>query len=328
MADPNEIRPFDWRDLTLLHRVRDRGLCLTSRLAYTRGPHALQHALLDVINPGRTTVTLVARAGAGVDLSSVGQISLTDEDPQAHVTFVSPAEIFEQSRAIRLLEALAHAAGERGAHNLIAEADEDSQAFISLRRAGFAIYARQRIWRLGEATTLPEDREPGAWRAERPADEAAVQGLYTDLVPALVQQVEAEPRSDGHGLVHWHENELLGYLHIERGPLGIWIQPYFHPAAEKLDRLLASYLVEFAAGESRPWHLCVRSYQGSVNATLQSLGFEPYRDQAVMVKRLAAAVRQSALARLPQLEGTRPEPTAPFMKVERANAVREAGRES
>jgi hypothetical protein len=45
---------------------------------------------------------------------------------------------------------------------------------------------------------------------------------------------------------------------------------------------------------------------------LERLGFEPFNDQAVMVKRLTAAVRHPVRAPLPALEGTQPEPTAPF----------------
>jgi len=47
------IRELDWRDLPLLHRVRDRGICPDSQLAFTRGANAFQNALLDVFIPGR-----------------------------------------------------------------------------------------------------------------------------------------------------------------------------------------------------------------------------------------------------------------------------------
>jgi hypothetical protein len=40
-----------------------------------------------------------------------------------------------------------------------------------------------------------------------------------------------------------------------------------------------------------------------------------------MVKRLAASVRRPALASLPALEGTRVEPTAPFIPMEKHEPV-------
>ena len=55
------VRPVDVRDLRLLHRVRRDGLCLDAQVAYTRGPQALQTALLDVLTPGRATPPSVPR---------------------------------------------------------------------------------------------------------------------------------------------------------------------------------------------------------------------------------------------------------------------------
>ena len=64
------IRELDWRDLPLLHRVRDRGICPDSQLAFTRGAHAMQNALLGPFTPGKSAVTLVSRNG---DIEAVGQ---------------------------------------------------------------------------------------------------------------------------------------------------------------------------------------------------------------------------------------------------------------
>ena len=38
--------------------------------------------------------------------------------------------------------------GERGALRLLADVDEQTLAFEALRKCGFAIYNRQRVWRL------------------------------------------------------------------------------------------------------------------------------------------------------------------------------------
>ena len=47
------IRPFDMRDLPQFARVKDRGLCLASQLAFTRGPQALQAVLVDACSGAR-----------------------------------------------------------------------------------------------------------------------------------------------------------------------------------------------------------------------------------------------------------------------------------
>ncbi|MEW6567315.1 MAG: hypothetical protein AB1449_03940 [Chloroflexota bacterium] len=331
------IRPFDWRDLALLHRLRDRGLCLDSEQAYTHGAHALQHALLGAFTPGGGTATLVARPSEPGLEPAIAQLLQRNGDPVARVTYFAPHEALLQPSGQSLLEGLCQAAGARGARNLIAEADEDSLAFEGLRQAGFAIYARQQIWRLppqaearrpGDspqaerpparrprpaARRKPEaDRSLTMWRGETSRDRPAIHLLYLNLVPALVQQIEPPPSRSGRGLVHWREGELLGYIELASGPRGIWIQPFFHPAAERSEELIAAFLRQLDNGRGRPVHACVRSYQGWMNCHLERLGFELCEGQAVMVKRLAAAARRPALAPLPALEGKQPEPTAPF----------------
>ena len=310
------IRPIDWRDLALLHRLRNEGLCLDSHLTYTSGRHPLQNALLDVLTPGRRTSTLVARPEEVGECHAVGQMRRRANQPYARLTFIGPIEILTQPRCIELLDALNQSAGERGAHHLIAEVDETNTVFESLRQAGYATYARQRIWRLtgsplGDTTPLD-----AAWRLEVGSDGPAIQSLYHNLVPALVQQVEPPPAINNHGFVHWDKGELLGYLDVARGSRGVWVQPYFHPAAERIDDLLAGFLVQYSYHPSKPIYVCVRSYQGGLSQSLEHLGFEPFSDQAVMVKRLTAAVRHPARAPLPALEGTQPEPTAPFSSIE------------
>jgi hypothetical protein len=319
MPETPTFRPLDWRDIPLLHRIRDSGLCFDSELAYTSGPHALQNALFGVFNPGRSTLTVVGRVE---NQALVGQILHDNSQPHARLAFIGPAEIVNDSACERLLEALAQTAGENGAHNLIAEVNEHSPAFECLREAGFAIYARQRIWRLnesGDATApLPDHQPPRSpsWRPETSADETPIHFLYVNLVPGLVQQAEPPPHRTGRGMVYWSGGDLLGYLDIDRGPLGDWIQPYFHPAAEEPEALLGDYIARTNPRRRVPLYVCVRSYHGWLRTPLERLGFEVDSDQAVMVKRLAASVRRPALVPLPALEGTRPEPTAPFIPME------------
>ncbi|MEE9216366.1 MAG: hypothetical protein V3U32_02925 [Anaerolineales bacterium] len=305
------IREFDWRDLPLLHRVRDRGLCPDSQLAFTRGARAMQNALLDPFIPGKSAITLVSRNG---DIEAVGQCIYRSDAPNARLSFFGPEEALDHDTGLKLLESLAAAVGEHGAPNLVADLDERSEAFERLRSAGFAIYARQRIWRLDDTDDHFEQLEGDIWRAENSKDTTAARSLYHNIVPGLVRQVEPPPTRPGHNLVYWREGELLGYLDIERGSLGTWVQPYFHPAVEDFQGLLGDYLREVP--RDRPVYVCVRSYQSWMSGPLERMGFGPSVDQAVMVKRLAIGVRRQAASPLPAVEGTYPEPTAPIARIE------------
>jgi hypothetical protein len=309
------IRPFDWRDLGLLRRARDHGLCLDSQLAFTRGPNTLQTLLLDMITPGRSACTFVARPDEDHDRKAIGQILHHPGESHARISFIGPADAMSSPNIDRLLDVLSLAAGERGALHLIAEVDEESSIFEKIRNAGFAIYARQRIWRLEGKPDLNPTSRSTLWRSETEADEIAINHLYLNIVPALVQQVELPPRVDRGDFVHCNEDELLGYLDIERGPLGVWVDPYFHPAVENLDELLISFLERYNDNQKRPLYFPVRSYQGWIGHALERIGFEPYSDQAVMVKRLAVLIRKPAIASLPAVEGTHPEPTTPFAHI-------------
>jgi len=314
MTEPAAVRPLDWLDLPALHRVRARGLCLHAEVAFTRGPQTLQTALLDMLTPGRPTHTLVAPGSNGGEPTAIGQILQREASGPARLTFLGPAEALAHASGSRLLDALSQAAGRRGAHNLIADVDEHSPAFECLRLAGFAIYARQRIWR-HDAQPAPAPRGGGnLWRPETAADGSALQALLANLIPGLVQQVETIPARYRRGFVYWDEDELRGYLDVERGPLGTWLQPYLHPAVETIDPLLAALVRELDGRAGRPMYVCVRSYQGWMSGPLTRFGFEACADQAVMVRRLAAVERAAERVARPALE-RHPEPTAPIARI-------------
>jgi hypothetical protein len=304
------IRPFDWRDLGLLHRVRSRGIVLAAQLACTRGPQALAGVILDAFSGGRSPATLVARSDG---LAGLGQLLHRPGQPHARLAFLAPAEIVDAAVGTTLLEALSRSAGERGAHHLIAEVDEGSPVFERLRQIGFAIYARQRIWKLADRPKPPATAQGNSpWRPETASDLSSIRNLVQTLVPPLVQQVEPLAERSGAGLVHSPAEDILAYLEIERGPLGTWAQAYFHPAAESARALLEAFLAGLPEPQRRPLYMCVRSYQSWMNRSLQELRFEPVSDQAVMVKRLAVRVPEATLAAERRLAAARPEPTAPI----------------
>jgi hypothetical protein len=310
------IRPLEVFDLPLLHRVRHDALCLDAQRAFTHGPQAWQHILRDVITPGGSACTLVFRPNGKDEQGAVGQFLHRPDQAQARLIFLAPNSALSEPAAVELLEVLSQAAGERGAHSLIAEVDEENPVFISLRRAGFAVYARQRIWRLEGDAPSDLEAESSAWRISIPGDEAAARMLYHSLVPAMVQQVEPPPLRIGRSQVHWHRHEMHGLLDIERGPRGMWVEPFIHPAAEQVGGLMQAFIAQQGSGRDRPLYICVRSYQAWIGLQLEKLGFSPWSDQAVMVKRLASPLRVQASDSLSALDGTYPEPTAPVLRTE------------
>jgi hypothetical protein len=308
------IRTLDWRDLAVLHRMRSQGLCLDSKLDCTRGPDAFHDALLDPFSRRRSTYTLIDRSDDNDQAISVGQFTHHSEQVFAHLTFLGPTDALSQPSGMNLIEALSQAAGSQKIQHLIAEIDENSPAFENLRRAGFAVYARQRIWQQTGPTSLNMEKTNLEWRPECESDVSAIRNLYHNLVPGLVQQVETPPSSNDRNLVYWHHNELLAYLDLKGGSRGIWAQAYIHPAMERTQDLLTGLLAHLEFTSKKPIYFCVRSYQAGLNFGLQGLGFQPCSDQAVMVKRLTAMIRNRVPTTLRAIEGTQPEPTAPIAR--------------
>ncbi len=310
------IRPFDWRDIVLMRRARPLGICMDSQLAHTGGTHVFQNALLDPLRPHSQACTLVARPEDSMHEPIIGQIHFHNKARQARLAFLGPASAISTMIGAQILDELSRAAGKQGAHALIAEIHENEPAFESLRRAGFAVYARQRIWSLDRIPGVADPALDKAWRLESETDKASVLNLVSSLVPGLVQQIEPPSTLNDKGLVYWSEGELLGYLNVHYGNKGIWVQPYFHPAAELSDPLLSGFILALNPSKSHPLYICVRSYQGGLAGAFERLGFQSCESQAVMVKRIAKPVGEEAQYRKQVLEGTQPEATTPILSGE------------
>jgi hypothetical protein len=211
-----------------------------------------------------------------------------------------------------VVERLAVEAAGRGAHNLIAEVSEDSAEFEALRTAGFAVYARQSLWKL--AGTLPAMHNPVPLHPAGSADVIGVGTLFTNIVPRLVQQVEPVP-NHRRGYVMKRSDELIAFLDVRRGPLGIWVEPFLHPEAYDLsEALLLTCLHGIPNRNERPVYVCVRRYQDWLQDILAQAGFEALGSQAVMVKRLVKRVTEP-LRPLPAMEGKVPNTPTPISRV-------------
>jgi hypothetical protein len=260
--------------------------------------------------PGAGAPTLVWRDGTR---AGFGQLRHRPGEEQARALFIAPNWSPDNAAWLPLVERLAVEAGVRGGHNLIAEVEETSGEFEALRLAGFAIYARQTIWRLnGELAAAPVLPGAGGARPAAAADALAVSTLYANLVPRLVQQVEPAPKP-GQGYAYERDGELIAFLEVKRGPTGLWVEPYLHPEADnRADAILNAglHLLANANRAGRPIYICVRRYQDWLQSVLQAAGFDYLGSQAVMVKRLVARIAEPALKPLPALEGNAPTPIA------------------
>ncbi len=299
-----EARRFHLRDLPLVSRLKSRGISLDSETYLAHGLHTVGDAALSRVPLADLgTPTLVARAG---ETQVIGQLRHKQGESHAHIVFISPALSNGSSGALesawlRLLDALAQAAGQRGAHTIHAEVDENSAVFEALRRAGYAPYAQQDIWR----------REPGPPPGQTPTialcridehDMPAVRHLHAQMVPQLAQQADPAPPSGG--LAAYQEGRVCSYVGYTAGNRGLYLRPYLHNSAKKLARaVLETTLLLLPVSCRVPVYCSVRQYQGWLGATLEALGFEPWARQTVLVKHTVAHIQRPAFAPLPSVQG-------------------------
>ena len=311
------IRPFGLRDLSLLRHYRNHGLFLDSTRVLIHGPMMVpMGALISFIGPSLRIFTYVCENKAEPIKHIIGQVSYTSGSSYARLSFFAPEDALDQPELTALTEYIVTEMGQLGVFHLLADVDESNRVFHILHRAGFAIYARQRIWRL-DGEPLGETDE-ASWRASRLRDAIGMRSLYCNVVPGLVQQVEPLPKKDLKGVVYYQNGELLAFVELKYGTKGIWVQPFVHPDTQGFDRHLGYLLHDLPGRRDRPLYICIRSYQSWLESAVEAMGAQPGPQQAVMVRHLAISRRVKETLAIPSINGKRVEPTAPVIHIENA----------
>jgi hypothetical protein len=323
------VRPFDWRDFPALHRYRHHCLFLDSTRVLTQGPSLVPvGTLFSYFALTSGIFTYQSHENNGSRPALIGQVIHPSGSPSAHLSFLAPKTALDSPALPALLDRLTKEIGERGAYHILADVEEDDPAFELLRRAGFAIFARQRTWKFADkppvskpfSGEIPLDPPNGAriqqavltpWKTGTSRDLISVRALYCNLVPGLVQQIEPSPLGRPQGLVYREGSDVMAYIEIKSGAHGIWMQPFIHPDMDNLPGRLVNLLQNLVFRRSRPVYLCIRSYQAWLESAVEDLGAEPGPCQVVMVKRLALPLKAALRYALPTLERGQPDISAP-----------------
>lgn len=285
------IRPLDLLDLPALYRYRGEAISLDTARLLTRGNPLGAMGLMAYLNPDRHLYSAVASEN---EATLLGGISQNNGDSFAKLLYLAPAGQLTHPGLPALVEHLTAEAGEWGSFHVLAEVDETSEAFPSLRRAGFSVYAWQRIWDLSAV----KSEEPfDGWRKIAAVNLPAVQSLHHQIVPPLLQPIEPAPRRAS-GLVC--PEGARCYVSLSSGMAGILLTPLIHPEATDVAQKIAGLLNHLPDRRNRPVYLCVRSYQAWLEPALEDLGAKASPRQAVMVKHLARLAREEQLARAAQ----------------------------
>lgn len=292
------VRPLTLFDLPTLVHYRRNLLALDSARAVIRGNLLSLTTLLPFFNPGQHMFTAIQENDF---ISMMGQVTQTDSDAFARISFLAPGKALGEYEA-SLLDHLVQQAGNWGALYVVAEVDEQNVVFKSLRKAGFSMYAWQKVWQL---TGTGESNPHVQWNPPSVQEMLTVHSLYTQIVPALLQPVDSIPRRTG-GLICALDGNIQMFAGVTSGPVGIWIQPLVHPEAACAIDCLQALLRAIPNREGRPIYICIRSYQAWMESALEELGAKPSPQQAVMVKHLAALLRDEAKVNIPEKAFVKP----------------------
>jgi hypothetical protein len=293
------IRFLDWRDFSFLRNCRKDTLFFYNALFLTAGPLPTLETILSSLVPLGGAFTLAYKdTGTSKDSQDknmlIGQVIHRAGDDHAYLTFLAPESRLEQEidGFFILIDNLIVEAGKRGTLHLLADVNEHSAAFTLLRQAGFSVYTRQRIWRISDPPPiLPEVNTSTIqnWRPATSQDIIAIQGLFCNLVPALVQRITPSMTTHLKGLVFYQGDELQAYLDLRFGINGIYAIPLVHPNAEDAALTFANALNDLPGLSprlNRNVYICVSHFQSWLESTLEKQGAESSPPQVLMTKHL------------------------------------------
>jgi hypothetical protein len=275
-------RQLELLDLPSLYRHRNEAVPLDTTRLLTRGNPLGAVGLLAYLNPARHVYSAVLNNGTAL----FGGVIHTNGETLAKLLYLAPAGELSHPDLPELIDDLVAEAGTWGVMHVLAEVDERSEAYRALRRAGFSVYAWQRVWNMSGLTAAAN----GKWRRASDVDLPGMQSLHHQIVPGLLAPIEQPPQR-AEGLVCCAEG-MRGYVNLADGMHGIVMTPLIHPDATEVAEKLSALPAALSDRRGRPVYLFVRSYQAWLEPVLEDLGAVPGDRQAVMVKHLAHLVRE------------------------------------
>jgi hypothetical protein len=297
-----EVRPFSPIDLPLVRRLTPQGVSLDSATNLTRGVNIIEGAVWGAVPLADLgTPTFVIRQS---EHNYVAQFRHKTGEQHAHIVFIAPdlTRCESEHAWLNLLDAMTAAAGRRGATTLNAEVAETSEEFLTLQQAGFAIYARQEIWKRHPAP-VPAKGNP-VLRPSSDTDAIGIHSLYASIIPRMVLHADELPDPRHGGLVYEHNGKIAAFFAAQEGKYGIYVRAFIHPdeCNGQVDKILHNALAFLPRAEKLPVYFSVRRYQSWLGGALEALGFEPSASQAVMVKHTVCRIEHPVLRSIHSLE--------------------------
>ncbi len=249
---------------------------------FTRGEPLNLRNVMQRVTLGVEQVAALLQAS---DYGCYGQIEKRQTRQFAQMCYLGTLEDPEPEIISKLLEYLITIAGEWESLGVVADLPEISPLFEGFRKAGFTIWARQKVYNLSTSEIKKNDGEL-KWRTWTPNDFSAMYALYKEVIPCVVQSIEPLPRSSMPGLVAYQLNgSLAAYADLVYGPKGIWVQLTASPEAPA-NGFAESLTQAIPDIYGRPLYISVRSYLPWVESSIEDSGYIHQESQVLLVKHL------------------------------------------
>ncbi len=303
------IRPFDLRHIWLVRDLQRVTTALDLRAALVEAQSPLRSALRDYFptRVARTYTYVLQAPGNGRELRGFVQARARPAEAAWTITFIAPKLDGPEEFATIWYRMLLHtciAAGEKQVQRLFACAPEEQLAEEVLRQAGFAVYARQRLFVREPSIPITKRLSDGA-RAFRPEDSLSVTRFLQRLTPRVIQQtaeLKGPIEASGHDATTtatsqafvWRDQvgDLSGYLWLDIGPRGIWIRIIADPNYRQQIPEMLEHALALASGHTpRPAYCAVRDYESGMQYPLEQNGFALLDTHRLWVKHTTVQVK-------------------------------------
>lgn len=204
----------------------------------------------------------------------------------AHLSPVLNTDVREENM-LPILDELARVAGESGTYSISAEVDLDSPEVELFKKAGFAIYARQRIWQR-EPNPITSTADPLIFIPEESRD--VVLAHYDRFIPPIMRGCEPANLGVSEVFQVREQGVVNGLIFVFSGLRGLLVDIYLTNQIKDVRAPLNSIL-SHVGGAYRKIHLRVRTYAGLPDSVIEEAGFTYFTDQLLMIRHIAARAR-------------------------------------
>lgn len=301
------IRPLSLVDAVRVAALRGPDWAVTPAGPAMGGPSSFSPSafLWDRLRPGQSSVAWVSVKGVRTSgLVSAGPCA----GPTAWMVEHLVAPLRDEEPCCELLERVAGHAGRRGAERLFLHIPDEWHLVEMVRHSGFIPCTQVFLLTLpGRSPLLGVEPDRG-FRPRVPSDDHPLFRLHNTTTPPEVRcaigvtlqqwQDAQDPRWRGtREFVLEQGGDVKGWVRMDHHRKWTRVRLAIHPEWEGDPRTLVAFVL--AQEPSRTVVFEVPEYQGILRLLLERVGFELASSYRLVVKSLAARVREPLLAPLP-----------------------------